>query len=418
MLQYWRCTQQKSYDEVASCVEENAVKIDWLPQFLDYNGADFCTDPDNILTRQVGLILIHLASTVLCATVGAAAWKKLKRLFGFGKDKKASRGDENPGTDMQPGLWKEPFNITGQPVPAGQRQANPTGEPQSAPRGVWEWETRWVLKPSNVLRSIGKEILASYLTIIVLEKAGLAGTYSTQLDFLQLLFFYIIRPRIAPFTGLLGFCQGFSQTGLADLFADGVLSFVAGTSILVPFWFLFLPQPNPAAPTQALKIVATGALLSAAPAYFFFFAILLLSLFLGLMGANLLISIVLFLIVPLLIAVFLVLLPILGVIELVAMGVVGIMPLFKKLSNDRPKTCWEPLAVSGRKFRFIYAVMLLSSIVINVGNWLFFANYLKLEGEMFCPADIGEVTAIWLLVPAAVDLVYYTYRGLTQPQGV
>jgi hypothetical protein len=62
--------------------------------------------------------------------------------------------------------------------------------------------------------------------------------------------------------------------------------------------------------------------------------------------------------------------------------------------------------------------MVLSSIVINVGNWLFFASYLKLEGKMFCPADIGKVTAIWLPVPAAVDLVYYTYRGLTQPQGV
>ena len=357
MLQYWRCTQQKSYGDVASCVEENAVKLDWLPQFLDYNGAGSCTDPDNILARQAGSISTHLANTVLCATVGAAAWKKLKKFFGFGKDK--------------------------------------------APRGVWVWETRWVLKPSNVLRSIGKEILTSYLTIIVLEKAGFAGTYSTQLDFLQLLFVYIIRSRIAPFTGLLGFFQGFSQTGLADLFADSVLSFVVGTSILVPFWFLFVPQPNPAAPA------------------YFFFAILLLSLFLGLMGGNLLVSIVLFLIAPLLIAVFLVLLPILGIIELVAMGVVGIMRLPKKLPKDRPKTGWEePLAISNAKFRFIYAVMVLSSIVINVGNWLFFASYIKLEGEMFCPADIGEVTAIWLLVPAAVDLVYYTYRGLTRPQGV
>jgi hypothetical protein len=318
MFQYGRCTQQKPYDEVASCVEENAVKIDWLPQFLDYNGADYCTGPDNILVRQACSILIHLADTVLFASFGAAAWKKLKRLFGFGKDKKASRCDESLGTDMQLGLSKEPFNITSQPVPAGQRQANPTGGP-----GVWAWETRWVLKPSNVLRSIGKEILTSYLTIIVLEKAGLAGTYSTQLGFLQLLAFYIIRPRVAPFTGLLGFFQGFSQTGLADLFADGILSFVAGTSILVPFWFLFLPQSNPAAPAQALKIVATGALLSAAPAYLFFFAILILSLFLGLMGNNLLLSILLFLIVPLLIVVFLVLLPTLGVIELVAMGVVG-----------------------------------------------------------------------------------------------
>jgi len=84
----------------------------------------------------------------------------------------------------------------------------------------------------------------------------------------------------------------------------------------------------------------------------------------------------------------------------------------KKLPKDRPKTFWEePLVVSSAKFRFIYAVMVLSSIVINVGNWLFLASYLKLEGEMFCPANIGEVTAIWLLVPAVVDLVYYTYRG-------
>src|SRR5947207_14611818 len=92
MLQYWRCTQQKSYDEVASCVEENAVKLDWLPQFLDYNSADSCTGPDNILARQAGSILFHVARTVLCATVGPAAWKKLKSLFGFGKDKASEIG--------------------------------------------------------------------------------------------------------------------------------------------------------------------------------------------------------------------------------------------------------------------------------------------------------------------------------------
>jgi len=388
MLQYWRCTQQKSYDEVASCVEENAVKIDWLPQLLDYNGADSCTDPDHILATLGASMLSHLIH-IVCFTVCVDAWKMLKRLSGFGKDK-ASRGDESPGTD------------------------------KSEPRGIWAPETRWVLKPSKVLLSIGREVLTSYLTIIALQKAGLTGTYSTQLDFLQQLFVYLIRPRAAPLTGLLGFFfHGFSQTGLADLFADGVLSFVAGTSVLVPFWFLFLSQANPAAPVQALKIVATGALLSAAPAYFFLFAILLLSLFLGLMGGNLLISILLFLIVPLLIVVFLVLLPILSVIELVARGVVKIMQLLKKLPNDRQKTFWEePLATSNAKFRFIYAIMWLSSVVINVGNWLFFVSYLKLDGEMFCQENISVVAAIWLLVPLAVDLVYYTYSGLTQPQEV
>lgn len=395
MLQYWRCTQQKSYDEVASCVEQNAVKIDWLPQLLDYNGADSCTDPDNILVRLAASMLTHLIH-IVCFTVYKDALKKLdnlKKLYGFGKDKKASRGDKSPGTDIQPGLPKEPFKI-------------------------WARPTQWVLKPSKVLWSIGRELLTSYLTIIVLQKTGLVGNYSTQLSFLQQLFVFLIRPRGAPLIGLLGFFfQGFSKEGLADLFADGVLSFVAGTSVLVPFWFLLLPQPNPAAPVQALKIVAIGALMSAAPAYFFLFAILLLSLFLGLMGGNLLISIVLFLLVPLLIAVFLVLLPILSVIELVAMGVVWIMK--SKLPEDRQKTFWEePFAISNAKFRFIYAVMLLSSWVINVGNWIFYASYLKLDGEMFCPGDIGVVTAIWLLVPIAVDLVYYAYSGLTQPEEV
>lgn len=58
-------------------------------------------------------------------------------------------------------------------------------------------------------------------------------------------------------------------------------------------------------------------------------------------------------------------------------------------------------------------MFLLSSFNISIGNWLFFGNYLKLSGELYCPSSVGAITAVWILVPAGVDLLFWTFRAWT-----
>lgn len=422
MLQYWRCTQQVSYDEVASCVEDNAAKIDWLPQLMTYNGAPSCASSNSVLGRQIASIVSDLATTFLSATIGAVLIEKLKRLFGFGKNhrqKAGSRGNATPGVELNTlPQSKDPYSIARQRPPDnidGQEADDTARGWQWAPPGTFRPAERWVLKPSSVFTSIGKHILASYLTILILKKGELIGTASTQLSFLQVLSFYIIRPRGAPFTGLLGFLRGWSETGLGDVFADCALSVVAGTTVLVPFWFLFASPTDPAAPAQALKIVAVGAVLSSAPAWLFFIAVLILSTCLGLMGGGPIGSFLLFLLVPFLIALFLALLPIFALMEIIAMAWRKVRGLFGRKRDEKSdrRSCWDfweaPLTFSSPSFRVVYALMVLSSIIINIGNWLFFASYLTLEGNMYCPSHLGTVTAVWVLVPVAVDLLYNLY---------
>jgi len=71
------------------------------------------------------------------------------------------------------------------------------------------------------------------------------------------------------------------------------------------------------------------------------------------------------------------------------------------------------LTVDRTSFRFLYRLMLIGSWGINVGNWVFFTRYLKLEGELFCPSKVSSVMAQWTLFPLGVDLLFGLFRFLT-----
>jgi hypothetical protein len=185
-IQYVRCTIQKPSDKVESCVVDNAVKIDWLPQIQTYNGATSCLSITGILLTQ----LVNIFAQVV---------KSLLPLF----------------------LWK---------FKRGSQRQKPS---QNAPaKSLWVKETCYVLKAGRVVVSIGKEVLTSFLSVVILSKYGVFSR-PTLLDEFA---FYAIRPRHAPVTGTLGIFQRWSEQGLADLVVDGMLSCVASTSQI----FLFL----------------------------------------------------------------------------------------------------------------------------------------------------------------------------------
>jgi hypothetical protein len=275
-------------------------------------------------------------------------------------------------------------------------------------------ETQWHLCASSVVKSAGKQILTAYLTILCLQNAGMAGFFSLDAAVWDQLLFWVIRPRIAPFTGLLGFFEPFSETGLADVFADCLISWFAGSFVMANYWGMFNnPPANPVAPIQGLKLLAIGSLLSCVPAFGFLFLVMIIALISS--GSILYFFLGIFVGIGFIILVYL-LLPVVAAIELIAWGVVRILKCLNKLPKNREKSSWEqPLRLTSRKvFPTIYALMVLSSWFINVGNWIFLASFLELQRNMFCLAAFSKVAVIWYLVPLGVDLLFYSYQGLTQ----
>jgi len=374
-LQYWRFTQQKAYDDIAACVEQSAVKVDWIPQFQVYEGAKSCPKTSTYIIAQALSMASSLLSIVLSNLYGRQIWEMIKGRF---------RSSKSPPRY------------------------------QLAQDEIWRPETRYVLKAHKLLKSVGEKVLTAYLTVLVLHRSHTSGILSMSQAFWQAILLYSVRPRNAPFTGLLGFCHGFSETGLADVFADGMLSWVAGTSLLVRYWYIFTDPPsNPAAPLAALAVLGHGALLSSAPAFIFLALILLLSL---VVTADLVGGFLIFFAILGIITAFLCFLPILGVVEMIAMAVNKIRARaeHQRFDGEKNASRWgQGLVIDWPAFRKAYALMVASSIVINVGNWMFFVMFLKLQGDLFCPSDAKEVTLIWILVPLLINLIFSVFEGST-----
>lgn len=67
------------------------------------------------------------------------------------------------------------------------------------------------------------------MTVLLLSRMKALGDENT--DFNNEISFYAIRPRPAPFLGMLGFWEPWSQKGSSELVVDSFLSFVAGMNV-------------------------------------------------------------------------------------------------------------------------------------------------------------------------------------------
>jgi hypothetical protein len=253
--------------------------------------------------------------------------------------------------------------------------------------------------------------------------------------------FYVIRPRPAPFLGLLGLYEPWSQKGLSELVVDGMLSFVAGTNVGKRYYGLVNHAPaNPAAPVGDLKNLAVGAIMTSIPT----FVVLALTLLWSIgMAADsdddsrsnkkkddsgcgtLIVGLCIWTLQLCLIGLFICILPLVALVEMIAQAIITIRrkrrekrgevaPMEEENEWMRTRSRWEePLTTTKSWFRALYMVFLLSSFIINIGNWLFFANYLKLSGELYCPSSVSKITAVWILVPTAIDLLFWAFRAWT-----
>lgn len=425
--QYVRCTLQKSMGEVASCVANNAVKVDWLSQIQSYTGASSCPDSSHYLVTLGTNILREVLGTLFSVLLWPKMAQAAKSRFTFLQRGRKGRLEAAELREFQQ-------------LPKDYEHGRLSKAiPETYP---WTLEKRYTLKATRLLQSIGKEVLTAYLSVLVLTNAGYVGTST----FHEEISFYLVRPRSAPFLGLLGLFEPWSQPGLAVLIVDGMLSFVAGTNVAFNYWALVNhPPSNPAAPASELKTLAVGAIMTCIPA----FAVLVIT-FLVSMGmasdnddkgrrknkddssASFIAGLCIWSLWLLAIALFICILPLVAIVEMIAAVVLTIRRKLKKrkikaAGNDddaedldmwekamRRSRWMEPLTTESGKFRVLYAVFILSSFVINIGNWIFFASYLKLEGEMYCPTEVSSVMTMWILVPLGIDLLFYAFRAWTK----
>jgi len=178
-----RYTLQKSIGEVASCVADNAVKVDWLPQIQSYTGVSPCLDSNVYLIFQGIHILPDVLGTLFSVlvwpkmTYAAKSWLKFRRRWRKGK--------------------KEIAEFRGcQQLPKDSEHGRPSIAKEAASRP--DFKKRYILKTTRLLQSIGREVLVAYLSVLVLAKSGFFGTSS----FNEEISFYVVRPQPAPFLGL------------------------------------------------------------------------------------------------------------------------------------------------------------------------------------------------------------------------
>ncbi|KUJ07808.1 uncharacterized protein LY89DRAFT_691505 [Mollisia scopiformis] len=373
MIQYWRCTQQKPFSEVTDCVIENAQKVNWVPPIEPYSGAMTCPDRTTYLASTGISIILVFVAVLFFTWLAPLILRKLKILFNM--------------------------KLSGPP-------------PQ-----VWRREKKFTLRAYLVIKSLGTDVLVAYLTVLILRNAGLTSVVSTRAALVDSIFLIAVRPRVAPLTGFLGFWKGFSETGFADLVADAMLSWVAGTKIFHSYWkYINTPPSNPAAPAYDMRILGIGALMSCAPA---FITLMFLFFTAASWTKNNKFSEMMAIYFMLLLAfvAFFCLLPFIAIIEVLSMLIMAIRRKRGHSSNPSKRSCWEiPLTISWWGFRDVfYPIILLMSLTINLGNWIFFVSYVKIAGDLFCPSGSRAVEALWIGLPVGITIVFAVFKKLTDP---
>jgi hypothetical protein len=297
---------------------------------------------------------------------------------------------------------------------------------------------RFTLKALQLTKSVGREILTAFFVSLALSK----NSYLGETKMTELLLLYLVRPRAAPFTGLLGLFQPWSQQGFADLVADHFLSFFAGIFIVSRYTGFagWVPDTdNPAAPLGDLTRLSIGGIVAAFPTLGFIFILALVGFCLGCcMGASddkddgggalcggvcgsMLLSVgwLLGLVVMIFVLPFIVLIEIVGAVIWMVRRKSGKPEYTKEYRLQfRPSRWIEPLSTTSRGFVVVYVALIVSSFCVNAGNWLFWVSYLKVAGEVFCPVEMYSMEAVVIVVPFAVEVVFWAFRVLTNDPSV
>lgn len=279
---------------------------------------------------------------------------------------------------------------------------------------LWSLPTEYSLQTAMLVASLAGELLAIFLSVVAMKQSG-AGVFVTNEGKVvwNLFVLFALRPRSAPFIGLLGFFQGWSDSALADIVIDGVLVIIAGFYWTIHYFsYAWSPDIHPQAPNAQLKLLGIGALISVAPPFLWWIAgVVYLVILAGVDVITGLVSntrtmvgvIILGLALPFLVMLFAPLFAIFEVLMIIRLLFVRLRKPKYGFHKHR-SIAWKPLRVGAKYFRPSYALLVFLSFAINVGAWMFYSLFITLQGDLFCPSGSAAISAILILVPKAVTL--------------
>jgi hypothetical protein len=404
VTQYWRCAQQKPYNEVAQCVINNSQKVNWVTQPILYEGAKSCPTPYYWIGIQVATVL----GALLMRVASVMAIPFFKKLISK-KGRTVTEAREMTGPIQRWNIGPDKLKPT---VESGVIMIPRSGLKKES--DIWAGEELYILSASQLVASLAGELLANILAVIVIRNSGVGAFFDARNVIWDLFILFAIRPRVAPFSGLLGFKKGWSQTALADIVIDGLLAILAGMKFSVYYFHdAWRSNPNPAAPLVSLRTLAIGAFMTVVPPLLWWIPAIIYAKKATKTGFCS--AIVISFGVMIRVGICVLCLPLYAIWEVLAL-----FYLMFKSFKDRNKppvklTVWtasggamrglkQPIKIDAAEFRTAYAVLVAFSWIINAGNWIFYSIFLILEGDAYCPTGSTAVSAILILVPIAVGL--------------
>lgn len=78
--------------------------------------------------------------------------------------------------------------------------------------------------------------------------------------------------------------------------------------------------------------------------------------------------------------------------------------MFRKIGG---KETTEPTTYewNGHRYLVIYVPLFVLSLLLYIGNWMFWSGFLTVSGRLYCPAEVRRVTLLWSFGPWVVQLV-------------
>ena len=194
-----------------------------------------------------------------------------------------------------------------------------------------------------------------------------------RVDLLMTIFLWSVRPRSAALAGILGFFHTeFMENALSKMVCDLVFSVAAGSFALIVAVFPNRTR-NPHKP-DIYRIYRVGGILMLIPA-----CIISLAMLMAALDSCKLVRVVKY---PF------------------REGYTKLRNLRKKKDEKIPEK-----TVDYEIFKGYYYMFLLLSIILFVGSWMVWSTFLKMAGDLYCPASLKEVAIVLFTFPIIENVV-------------
>ncbi|ORY01426.1 hypothetical protein BCR34DRAFT_605922 [Clohesyomyces aquaticus] len=221
----------------------------------------------------------------------------------------------------------------------------------------------------SIFISIGTHISIPFIMGIIIEKQGYT------VNWIQQVLIWTIRPRVAPIIAILGLINAsWMEIAINEMVADLLFSAPAGAFAI---FAAFFPNKttNPAKPAIYTVFHAGGIIM----------------------------------LIPCVIIVLALLIGALNKCAPIRAFKYPAQDLWRLISNPvrkiRGKEQLEKKSVDMAQFKGWFYIFFGLGIILYIGSWMVWASFLKMAGDLYCPAKLDKLAAVLFAYPVALNAV-------------